>query len=225
MARKFVSAPIAALAAAAIVVLSAAPAFANAANPDSGTTATATKNPDGTTTVQISGSWSWPSQTGCTNRFGAGWAVAWGDPNQPGNVVSKGSVTIYVGTPSDNTVHFNAADPCGTLDANNHPHGNFSDSHTYAAGVSPGPVCVNMYDLHDTQAKKPGDYVAGGNGHNTDNSVETNSYDPTVGGAFCVQPTSDTADLPLGALGGVGFALVLGGGLAFTTTRRKPKAA
>ncbi|MBV8979565.1 MAG: hypothetical protein JO086_01565 [Acidimicrobiia bacterium] len=220
MARKLFLAP----AVAALLLLWATPAFANAANPNPGTTATSTKNPDRTTTVNISGTWSWPSQTGCSNRFGAGWAVAWSDPNQPGNIVSKNGITIYVGTPTDNTVHFNAADPCGALDSNNHPHGNFSDTHTYAAGVDPGPVCVNMYDLHDTQAKKPGDYVAGGNGHNPDNSVETNAYDPTVGGAFCVQPTAASTDLPLGAFGGVGLAVALGGGLVYTT-RRKPKAA
>ena len=219
MARKLFSIPVVV----GLVLLPAAPAFANAANPNAGTTATATKNADGSTTVNISGTWSWPSQTGCSDRFGAGWAVAWNDPNQPGNVVSGHGVTIYVGTPTDNAVHFDASDPCGTLDANNHPHGRFSDSHTYAAGTDPSTVCVNMYDLHDTQAKKPGDYIAGGNGHNADNSVQTNAYDPTVGGAFCVQPAGSAADLPLGALGGVGLALALGGGLAYTTTRRRPR--
>jgi len=219
MARKLFSAPAAAL---AIVLLSAAPAFANAADPNPGTTATATKNPDGTTTVRVSGTWSWPSQTGCTNRYGAGWAIAWSDPNQPGNVVSGHGVSIYVGTPTDNAVHFTASQPCGTLDANNHPHGAWGpEEHTYAAGTDVGKVCVNMYDLHDTQANKPGDYIAGGNGHNGDNSVQTNAYDPNST-AFCLQPSSADADLPLGALGGVGVAVILGGGLVFTTSRRRP---
>lgn len=223
MRGKLMSLSVGAVGVAAVLVFSAAPAFANAANPDTGTTATATKNADGTTTVNISGTWSWASQNGCSDRFGAGWAVAWGDPNQPGNAVSGHGTTIFVGTPTDNAVHYNAAAPCGTLDANNHPHGPWSDSHTYAAGVDPGPVCVNMYDLHDTQAKKPGDYVAGGSGHNGDNSVQTNGYDPTVGGAFCVQPAASSADLPLGAVGGIGLAVVFGGGLVFTTTRRRGK--
>ena len=222
MARKLFSVPVVA----ALLLLSATPAFANAADPNPPTTATATKNPDGSTTVRVSGTWSWPSQAGCANRFGAGWAIAWDDPNQPGNVVSGHGVTIYVGTPSDNTVHFNPDDPCGTLDANNHPHGAWGpEEHTYAAGTNVGTVCVNMYDLHDTQTKKPADYIAGGNGHNADNSVQTNAYDPTVGGAFCVQPSSADTDLPLGALGGVGLAAVLGGGLLFTTRRRPPKTA
>ena len=221
MARRILVAPAMALFSAAAVVLFAAPAFANAADPNPGTTATLTTNPDGSKTVRVSGTWSWPSQNGCSNRFGAGWAIAWNDPNQPGNVVSGHGVTIYVGTPSDNTVHFNPSQPCGTLDANNHPHGSWGvEQHTYAAGTAVGKVCVNMYDLHDTQAQKPGDYVAGGSGHNGDNSVQTNSYDPNSD-AFCVQPVADETQVPVGAIGGLGLAVALGGGLVFTTTRRR----
>jgi len=219
--RKLVSAPVVvAVVAVATVLLSSAPAFANAADPNAGTTATMTTNPDGSTTVRVSGTWSWPSQTGCSNRFGAGWAIAWNDPNQPGNVVSGHGITIYVGTPSDNTVHFNTP-PCGTLDPNNHPHGSWGPAtHTYAAGTAVGKVCVNMYDLHDTQANKPGDYIAGGSGHNGDNSVQTNAYDPN-NPAFCVQPVEDSTQVPVGTIGGIGLAVALGGGLVFTTTRRR----
>lgn len=221
MGRRFLSVPVVAVMAGAMVVLSCAPAFANAADPEPGTTATVTTNPDGSKTVRVQGTWAWPSQTGCSDRFGAGWAIAWGDPNQPGNLVSGHGVTLLVGTPSDNAVHFNAAQPCGTLDANNHPHGAWGpEDHTYAAGTDVGKVCVNMYDLHDTQAKKPGDYVAGGSGHNGDNSVQTNAYNPDST-AFCVQPVATAAELPLGTIGGLGFAAVLGGGLVFTTTRRR----
>jgi hypothetical protein len=210
-----------ALFSAAVIVMFGAPAFANAADPNPGTTATLTTNPDGSKTVRVQGTWSWPSQNGCSNRFGAGWAVAWNDPNQPGNVVSGHGVTIYVGTPSDNNVHFNAAQPCGTLDADNHPHGSWGpEEHTYAAGTTVGKVCVNMYDLHDTQAKKPGDFVAGGSGHNGDNSVQTNRYDPDSA-AFCVQPLADATQVPVGAIGGLGLAVALGGGLVFTTSRRR----
>jgi len=100
------------------------------------------------------------------------------------------------------------------------------DSATDAAGATDligtdvGKVCVNMYDLHDTQAKKPGDYVAGGSGHNGDNSVQTNAYNPDST-AFCVQPVADATQVPVGTIGGLGFAVVLGGGLVFTTTRRR----
>jgi hypothetical protein len=184
--------------------------FANAANPLPTTGGTATTNADGSVTVVVHGNWDWQSQTGTEadpcggTRYGVGWAIAWGDPNQPGNPVTKGSITLLVGTPSDNTVHFNAADPCGSLGAGNHPTGAWGpDSHTYAAGTTIGKVCVNMYDLHDTQAKKPGDYIAGGSGHNSDNSVQTNSFDPNSAG-YCFQPTVGT-QVPAGAMGLVVF--------------------
>src|SRR4051812_21459633 len=82
--------------------------------------AKATINPNGTVTVTVTGGWSWPTHGhDCnTDRAGAGIAIAWFDPKQPGNdlgasVNINGVPTpIFVGTaaanglnPADNVVH------------------------------------------------------------------------------------------------------------------------
>ena len=212
-----------------LVLVTAAGSWANAANPLPTTRGTGTQNADGTITVSVQGEWDWQSQTGTAtdpcggSRYGVGWAVGWGDPNAPGHPVTKGGITLLVGTPSDNAVHFNSGDPCGVLGANNHPTGGWGpETHTYAAGTSVGKVCVNMYDLHDTQAAKPGDYVAGGAGHNKDNSIETNSFDPN-GAGFCFQPivSGGGTEVPVGSMGVLGLSVLTGGTLVVLGRRRR----
>jgi len=180
-------------------LITAGPASANAANPLPTTTGSATVAPNGDVAVTVSGTWLWASQTatgndGCGGHYGVGWAVAWGDPNQPGNLVSGKTsggtpINLLVGTPTDNAVHYNVLDPCGTADPNNHPTGNWSDTHTYAAGTPIGDICVNMYDLHQPNSAGNKNYVAGGANHNNDNSVETNDFDPTSS-SFCFKPAT-----------------------------------
>jgi hypothetical protein len=53
-----------------------APALANAANPNPDTKAVETPHANGTVTVNVSGTWSWPGQS-CEGRYGEGWAVDW----------------------------------------------------------------------------------------------------------------------------------------------------
>jgi uncharacterized membrane protein len=189
--RKRFAALFTALAALGLVLaglITAGPASANAANPLPTTTGSATVAPNGDITVTVSGTWSWLSQT-CTGRFGTGWAVAWGDPNAPGNPVPTTNPKLLVGTPTDNTVHYNVIAPLGTCDANNHPTGPWTDSHTYKAGTPIGDICVNMYDLHKSPADQPNDFIAGGANHNKDNSVETNDFDPNSNtSGYCFKP-------------------------------------
>jgi len=220
-----------ATAAATLIMFVAAAAFANVADPLPTTQATSTRNADGTTTVAVQGTWLWSTQTGTASdpcggtRYGVGWAIGWGDPNAPGNVVSGHGNTVLVGTPTDNRVHFNSSDPCGTLGADNHPTGAWGpETHTYAAGVNVGHVCVVMYDLHDTQAAKPGDYVAGGGGRNKDNSVESGSYDASST-SYCMQP-ADSGGTELSAGGGsgaVGIGLFAGLILALSLLLWRPR--
>src|SRR5205823_5842890 len=74
----------------AILAATAAPAFANAANPNPDSkgqgivSGTISNNPDGSVNVlsgsvvvNVKGTWAWASQTGCLQRFGVGWAVDW----------------------------------------------------------------------------------------------------------------------------------------------------
>jgi uncharacterized membrane protein len=169
-------------------IITAGPALANAANPLPTTSGSATVAANGDVTVTVSGTWQWLSQS-CGGRFGTGWAVAWADPNEPGNPVPPTNPVILVGTPTDNTVHYDLAFPLGTCGADGHPIGNWSDSHTYKAGTPIGDICVNMYDLHQSPADKPGDYIAGGPNRNHDNSVETNDFDPNSNtSGFCFKP-------------------------------------
>src|SRR3954469_14558476 len=62
----------------ALLVATVGIAFANAANPLPTSTGTATVNPDGSVDVNVSGTWDWQSQNGCTARWGVGWALDWG---------------------------------------------------------------------------------------------------------------------------------------------------
>jgi hypothetical protein len=68
----------AAIIGAALAVLAFAPtwASADAGNPSSTTQGTEVFNSDGTVTVNLSGTWNWPTQS-CTQRYGIGWAVDW----------------------------------------------------------------------------------------------------------------------------------------------------
>jgi uncharacterized repeat protein (TIGR01451 family) len=157
--------------------------------------------------ITVDGTWAWPTHKNkdCNvDRFAAGWNVDWNDPDQPGNVVGTlNSITIDVGAlaanslnPADNAVHYPASPPrCGVYG----PHGSISYntgewgpiSHKYALPASVDTLealndwvkalnpCVVTYDMHlKDGGLKPGDDVAGGTGHNKDNSVEANKQTP-----------------------------------------------
>lgn len=65
-----------AVAVALIAAVAPAAAMANAGNPQPTTGGTETLNADGTATVVLNGTWSWPGQA-CGGRYGLGWAVDW----------------------------------------------------------------------------------------------------------------------------------------------------
>ena len=161
--------------------------FADAANPD-----TVNVQIDGST-VTLSGSWSWFSRQhlGCdaaTDRM-VGWAVDWGDPNDPGNQV--GTSGFFVGTATDNAVH--SAFDCGSINADDFPVGTWGPiSHTYTESGD-YDVCVLMYDIHrtgqDHHIVQTGNHglIASGPDRNRDNSAETNGVTPTGGeGGPCI---------------------------------------
>ena len=110
---------------------------------------TAFINPDGTVTLNVQGTWTWPFSglphteglnatlsNPCDHRAGVGWGLVWNDPNDPGNVVTfttKGqSVTVGLGSlgtiaaNTDRAVHANLPPlRCGTFTQTNVP--GFSD--------------------------------------------------------------------------------------------------
>jgi hypothetical protein len=66
--------------------------------------------------------------------------------------------------------------------------GSWSSSATYPSQADiPPAICVNLYDLHFAGGTSPNaaDFDPAGN---NDNSIKTNSFDPTVGQGFCSTP-------------------------------------
>ena len=153
-------------------------------------------NPSGTINVQVrgltvtlDGTWTWTrncdSGTIHPGDRDVGWAVDWDDPSTAGNEVIPG---VEVGTPTDNVVHLRAAadqgDCSGGTSTSSGPWGPIS--HTFA---EPGEydICAVMYDLKmPPEASGRRSLIAGGDNHNTDNSVEENSF---VNEGFCAPAT------------------------------------
>ena len=203
-----------------VLALSAAPAFADAPDPiPSATHGSLVVNADGSRTLTVQGGtndttdpgWRWTTHhSDCnTDRSGAGVAMVWNDPTQPGNPVTGAGAlgTFLLGTPTDNVVHptpgavvqdiaapsdyLNWRGGCGTyqpvLGYNTGTWGPFS--HTYPASVKGAiSVCPLMYDVHGkTSGTAPNgikEVTAGGNNHNGDNSLESNGGTPQGNGCF-----------------------------------------
>jgi uncharacterized repeat protein (TIGR01451 family) len=170
---------------------------------------TAVLNGDGSTTITLNGNWYWPThKSDCnTDRYAAGWAIDWNDPNQPGNplatlngqLISVGVAKANQYNPWDNLTHFyDGPNPprCGVYDpAKGYNSGAWGPmTHTYAPGISTFAPCVVTYDIHGSADKGPnsGDLYAGdgvdqnGNAvkHAHDNSVETNKSTPAGNGCY-----------------------------------------
>jgi hypothetical protein len=164
------------------------------------------QNADGSFTVTIAGAWQWTTHhSDCsTDRAGVGYAIDWHDASQSGNQVGKGSLIANVGTPTDNVVrsvppnNSDVSSPssfaswrggCGTFNGTYNTGTWGPISHTYPASHSGDfVVCPIMYDVHGKQAgtapNSAKEITAGGNGHNSDNSIETNGDTPLGNGCF-----------------------------------------
>ena len=119
--------------------------------------------------VTVQGTWTWNSQATATAKYKIGYAIDWGDVTS-GNAVS--TFHIGDGTAATNVVLSNVS-PSSGASGSWGPTG-----HTYTA---PGTytICVIMYDIGPvlaTSQPTSGQFssVAGGTGHNPDNSVEEN---------------------------------------------------
>ena len=245
MMRKFRSHATRPAAAAAVVaaclVVWAGPAFADSPNPIPSTVhADMTENGNGTVTVSVHGEWNWVSHhSDCNlNRNGAGIAIVWNDPHDPGYAVAKGG-GVEVGSTAngDNVVHPSDAahagqtvndvsspsnfaswrSGCGTYNGTN-PSGTFGNDtssgfvHT-RSDVS--KVCVVTYDVHGSKAGTQGpksakeiDVTLNG-----DNAIGTNKFDVA---SDCFTPT---VVVPVGTIGIIGFAIAIAGVL-FIVQRR-----
>ncbi len=120
--------------------------------------------------VTVQGTWTWSSQATATAQYKVGYAIDWGDVTNGGNAV--GTFHIGDGTAATNVVMTNVSPSSGSS-------GSFGPTgHTYAA---PGTytICVLIYDVGPvlaTSQPTSGQFslVAGGVGHNPDNSVQEN---------------------------------------------------
>ncbi|HET6810070.1 MAG TPA: hypothetical protein VFH50_03580 [Acidimicrobiales bacterium] len=176
-------------------------ASANAPNPSGAVTGSSVQNRDGSVTVSVSGPWSWdelPSTTAdgdaksspqlkCADRYAIGWAVDWSDASTP-YVIEHNGVVFHVGRNYDGQ----DTNLCADTAPDGAPEGTWSASHTYTdAAAVPAVLCVNVYDMHGKQgepSKSASDYLAGGPGHDSDNSIETNDYNPNIGGNCFATP-------------------------------------
>jgi hypothetical protein len=196
-----------------------APALANAPNPNPDIKAMETVNGNGTVTVKLSGTWSWPGQN-CEGRYGEGWAVDWwgisssqtptksftitnasvvtgvpGVESQGGTLTPTGAIQI----PNDGYFHYgqyysgqdvNSAGTCTdtTINGQQGSTGSWSATGTYPNKSDlPPQICVNMYDEHGSEGKpsnSPQDYSP----TDSDNSIQTNAFNPTVGQGYCAVP-------------------------------------
>jgi hypothetical protein len=217
------------LAVALMAAIAPAAANANAGNPQGTTSGTETLNSDGTATVTLSGSWSWPGQA-CGGRYGVGWAVDWwgisalktpspsfdltnatevvaaGPDSKPwsATALTTGTVSPFgaIGLPKaagQPQLFFHVGpyyagedtDLCAQTLPDGTPYGPWSATATYPfASDIPAQLCVNMYDEHGTAGKSsgnPNDFSPSKDG---DNSIQTNSFDPTDGSGNCLASSS-----------------------------------
>jgi hypothetical protein len=205
---------VAAATVAGTTLLVAAPALANAANPDPDTTGTAMVNADGTVTANLSGTWSWPGQT-CEGRYGEGYAVDWWGISSSatpannftltnatevtapgttttGSITSVGSIPIKANGMFFHVAQYyagedvNSASTC-TDTSSGGSTGSWSASATYPSLADvPAQVCVNMYDEHGSEGKPSGSANDFSPSMDNDNSIQTNAFDPTAGSGYCV---------------------------------------
>jgi hypothetical protein len=83
-------------------------------------------NADGSVTVSVRGQWNWLSHnTDCNfDRAGAGLALVWNDPNEPGYTLSANGITVQLGVASRKTVTIGGVtepDPYNSIDGQVHP--------------------------------------------------------------------------------------------------------
>src|SRR5579859_5344361 len=89
------------------MLVMAASALANAANPDTTTVDQVVVNADGSRTVTVEGTWTWQTQSKCaTARNGVGYQIDWFDNTaNPVGTAKDPSGILYAGDAQDNIVH------------------------------------------------------------------------------------------------------------------------
>jgi hypothetical protein len=143
-----------------------------------------------------------------------------GNPFDP----AQSKVTYFGGTPSQTDAN-NWISGCGTFNGTYNTGVWGPISHTYPAGFTgPISVCPIMYDPHQgpagTANGNVGQIIAGGAGHNGDNSIETNGTTPLGNGCFSstIPTLTTTAQTPVALGSPITDTAHLSGGSAPTGT-------
>jgi hypothetical protein len=196
--------------------LGVAPALANAANPSPDTAGTAVVNADGTVTANLHGTWTWPGQScaGRWGEGWAvdWWGVSSSKTPSPSFSLTNASVVATPGTTSTGTVSpagaipiknggffhvgqyyagedINSSSTC-TDTGTGHATGStgpWSATATYPSLADiPPQVCVNIYDEHGSEGKISKSTNDFSPIKDSDNSIQTNAFDPTSGVGYCV---------------------------------------
>ena len=160
-------------------------------------------------TVTLQGEWIWPEKSypcglGTSLNRAAGWAADW-DDGFTGNILQRKGLSsawnLHMGGPTDNLVRTSSANgglgDFGTERLAGGVQGTWGPiEHTYATGGS-YEICVVTYDVKYSSTrtgyviKDRSQLVAGGSGHNGDNSAE-NNY---VSGKYGLQTVCETVDV------------------------------
>ncbi len=163
---------------AGLVSIALALAAAGLVNADTGKSSALNVSMNGLS-IQVSGTWTWPSNAANGQLHYSGFAIDWGDV-ATGNQV--GTFHIGDGTPATNIVMQPTTPDRGTS-------GSWGPvGHTYAKGGT-YTACVIMYDIGTVKPFKTTGYhslQAGGPGHNVDNAVEHGNTAGAVCATFAV---------------------------------------
>lgn len=191
-------------------------AAANAANPLPTTAGTATVNADGSVTVDLNGTWTWPGQA-CAGRYGEGWAVDWwgisASTTAPNFSLSDASLVNPPGTTTTGTLSFAGVIPIAKAgpyfhvpqyydgETVNSPStctdtgagggatssGAWSATATYpSVSDVPQNLCVILYDEHGSEGKISNSANDFSTTNDHDNSIQTNAFNPANGAGYCL---------------------------------------
>ncbi|HUY63955.1 MAG TPA: hypothetical protein VMV14_05505 [Acidimicrobiales bacterium] len=136
-----------AMAVAAIGVVGAGQAFANAPNPAPTTAGTATLHADGTVGVVLSGSWTWKGQS-CSGRYAEGWAVDWWGISAATTPAPSFSLTGATEVTAVGTTSTGTASPSGSLKIKG--SGGTPDSYFHVAQYLAGETVNSSATCTDT---------------------------------------------------------------------------
>jgi hypothetical protein len=182
------------------LVLSPIVANADASNPILGSIrGTVRDNPNGTATVFVRGQWNWLTHdTNCNfDRAGAGVAVAWNDPTEPGFVVDKANISVQVGVAS-----LRSGDTVNKVDKMVHPVDRGNRPEGYIVAGKDFPAGQKFFDPTPPRPTKANTAAwRGGCGRQPLSATASKGTNPDRSHKRCANGTTNCAGHPWGSWG------------------------